>query len=221
MDLTLTEEQMQLKALVRDFCKKEIDHKAIWELVRKSVEIKTIEELRAIQPWNLVKKLHEVGLRQLAVPSEYGGGGFTVGENLTRVILGEEMGYAGGHLAARLLTKDWQTCAAIAVKATQEQKDWFFPKYMENPTGLCAHVITEPEGGTDIHLPYDEPGVTLRVVAHKDGDEWVINGNKMFSSAGGVGHFLIVLARTDKGGPISTSATTFWVLGGTQGYHLN
>jgi alkylation response protein AidB-like acyl-CoA dehydrogenase len=94
---------------------------------------------------------------------------------------------------------------------------------MENPVGLCAHVVSEPEGGTDIHLPYDKPGAALRVVAHKEGRDWVINGNKMFSSGGGVGGFLLALARTDKNGPISTSASAFWVLKDTPGvsFELN
>ena len=82
MGFILTEEQKQLKTLVRDFCKREVDQKLMWELVEKAGRAKTIEELRAIQPWDLIKKMHAVGLRQLAVPKEYGGGGFNIGHNL-------------------------------------------------------------------------------------------------------------------------------------------
>jgi alkylation response protein AidB-like acyl-CoA dehydrogenase len=130
---------------------------------------------------------------------------------------GEEAGYSGG-IAARLLTKDWQTCAVIAGKNTTEaQKDWFFEKFMKNPVGLCAHCQSEPGGTTDILLPYDEPGVALKVTAHKDGDDWVINGDKMFSSGGGISEFIFTAARTDKNGPVSKSTTLFWVTKDTPG----
>ena len=219
MDFKLTELQIQLKAMIKDFCKREVDMQQVWKLSEKAAAAKNVQELREAQPWDMIRKMHELGLRQLAVPTEYGGGGFTKGENLTRVLLGEELGYVGGPVG-RLLTKDWQTCAVIAgPNTTQAQKDWFFPKFMEDPIGLCAHSISEPQGTTDIDLPYDKPGVAGRVTAVKDGNEWVINGSKMFSSAGGVAQFIFTGARTDKEGPISKSMSLFWVFKDTPGLY--
>jgi alkylation response protein AidB-like acyl-CoA dehydrogenase len=224
MDFTLTEKQKQLMEIVRDLCKKHVDQKEIGELVSKAAVMQTLEEIRAIQPLGLIKKIHELGLRQLSVPTEYGGHGLAVGENLTRVLLAEEIGYLGGHFAARLLTKDWQTCSVIAgPNTTREQKDWFFPKFMENPVGICAHAVSEPQGSTDIHMPWDAPGVALKTFAQKDGNDWIINGHKMFSHGGGVADYIWLVARTDRDGPVSTSASVFWILKDTPGvtFHLN
>lgn len=74
-----------------------------------------------------------------------------------------------------------------------------------------AGTVSEPAGATDLHLPYDEPGAVGKVFAHKEGNEWVINGDKMFSSGGGIADLLQVATRTDKEGPWSKSMTMFWV----------
>ncbi len=217
MDFTLTEEQKQIKALIRQFAKKEVDIKLMWELSDKAAKSRTIEELRAIQPLDLIKKLHDVGLRQLCVPAEYGGGGITIGGCMTRVIAAEEAGYSMA-IGCRLLATPWNHCAAMAGNhTTKEQKDWFFTKFMEKPTLQVGFVGSEPSGMTDMSLPYDEPGYSVKVIAYRDGNEWVINGDKMFSSAGGAGGMFIVTARTDKKGPVSKSLSHFWVATDTPG----
>ncbi len=217
MDFTLTEEQKQIKALIRQFAKKEVDIKLMWELSDKAAKARTIEELRAIQPLDLIKKLHDVGLRQLCVPTEYGGGGITVGGGVTRAIASEEAGYSMA-IGCRLLASQWNHCAAMAgLHTPKEQQDWFFTKFMENPTLQVGTALSEPSGFTDISLPYDEPGYSLKVTAYKDENEWVINGDKMFSSAGGAGGMFITGARTDKSGPVTRSMTLFWVPTDTPG----
>ena len=62
MDFALTEEQKQIRTLVRDFCEKEVDQKRINELLRKNDAVKTIDEVRANYPWDLFEKAHELGL---------------------------------------------------------------------------------------------------------------------------------------------------------------
>ncbi len=79
-------------------------------------------------------------------------------------------------------------------------------------------TVSDPQGGTDPHLPYDEPGVALpSIFAYKDGDEWVINGDKMFCSGGAVADIITVAARTDKNGPVTESTTAFLVPTNTPG----
>lgn len=209
MDFQLSEEQNQIKALIRDFCKREVDDKRLWEIAQTAAT-SNVEELRANMPWDLVEKSHEVGLRQLAVPEKYGGGGFGLGGWLTRTLAAEEAGYSGGQFG-RLMTIPWKFCGDIDSCASEEQKDWFFKRFMENHRMYVAASISEPEGMTDISLPYDEPGVAMKTHAYKDGNEWVINGDKMWCSAGAVADLILVSARTDKKGPISKSMTQFWV----------
>ena len=86
MHFSLSEEQEQIKALVRQFCKREVDPKRMEEITAKSVAARTVEELRAVFPYDLLEKLHKVGLSQLCVPVEYGGGGVTHGGYLTRAV---------------------------------------------------------------------------------------------------------------------------------------
>ena len=211
MDFKLTEEQKQIKSLIRQFAKREVDIDHMWELSDKAARAKTLEELRAIQPMDLVKKLNDVGLRQLCVPTKYGGGGVTQGGCMTRAIASEEAGYSMA-IGCRLLATPWNHCAQIAgPHTTEEQKDWFFTQFMANPTMHVGHVGSEPSGMTDFSLPYDEPGYSMRTIAHKDGNEWVINGDKMFSSASPVANLIQVIARTDKNAPISKSLSCFFV----------
>lgn len=223
MDLSLTNEQKGLLERVRQFCDQEVDQAYIAGLVEQAATAKTVDDLRAIQPVKLIARAQELGLRQLAVPKEYGGEGVCVGENLTRCLLSEDFGYRGNHFAARLLTKEWQTCSVIAgCHTTQEQKDWFFPKFMTK-LGMCAHANSEPDGSTDAHLPWDEPGAALKTYAQKIDGEYIINGEKMFSHGGAVADFTWLLARTDLKGPVSESASVIWVLKDTPGvsYQLN
>ena len=217
MDFTLTEEQMQIKALVKEFCEREVDIKRVAEIEDKAAKVKTVEELRSFQPVSLIKKLHDVGLRQLAVPAKYGGGG---ANHMTLTVVGEQAGYSGTMMA--ILYIPWIVCYSLAHGlATEEQRDWFFTQFMENPTLDVAGTISEPSGGVDQHLPYDEPGVGMQTFAYKDGDEWVINGDKMFSSGAGTADLIQVAARTDKNGPVSQSFSWFWVRKDTPGVTIS
>lgn len=213
MDFTLTEEQKQIKALIREFCKREIDPKEMRELVDRATAATTIEELRACQPWHLLEKLHEVGLRQLAVPTEYGGGGVTRGGCLTRAIGGEEFGYHCEPLA-RIVTKTWGICARMEQAGiSDEQKAWFFKRFMDDPRLLIAGTSSEPSSAS---MGLYE-GAPMNTFVYKDGNEWVINGDKMFSHAGGVAGLIILTAQTSKEGPPSQSKSQFWVEKDTPG----
>jgi alkylation response protein AidB-like acyl-CoA dehydrogenase len=73
MDFSLTEEQKHIKALVKQFCQREVDQKRLEEIAATTLEAWTVEELRAVYPYDLLEKLHKVGLRQLQIPVKYGG----------------------------------------------------------------------------------------------------------------------------------------------------
>jgi alkylation response protein AidB-like acyl-CoA dehydrogenase len=211
LNFQFTEEQKQIRSLIREFAKREIDLNYMWELSDKAAHAKTLDELRAIQPLDLIKKLHDVGLREFCVPAKYGGGNATQGGCMTRAIASEEAGYSMA-IGCRLLATPWNHCAQIAgLHTTEEQKDWFFTQFMDNPIMQVGHVGSEPSSMTDFSLPYDEPGYSMKTKAYKDGNEWVINGDKSFSSAGGVADLCFVCARTDWEGPISKSFSMFWV----------
>jgi len=213
MDFTLTEEQKQIKALVKDFCEREIDNKRIDELEDKVHSAKTCEEVRSLFPRDILKKLHDVGLRQLAIPEKYGGGGPESGGNITSLLAAEEMGYRAGAAAVLLATPYIISKMVVGSPyVPEEQKEKFCTMFMNNPTIWLGGSASEPSGTTDAHLPYDEPGAALKdIFAYKDGNEWVINGEKMYCSGGAVADAILVPVRTDKEGPVTESTTAFQV----------
>ncbi len=213
MEFEFNEEQKQVKALVKDFCEREIDNKRIKDIENKVYNARTCDEVRAVFPRDLCQKLHDVGLRQLVVPAKYGGTEPETAGNITRTVAVEEMAYWSGG-AAVLLATPYMICGATLNSSyvTGEQKENFYSEYLQKPRMWLGGTVTDPAGGTDPHLPYDEPGVAIpSIFAHKDGNEWVINGDKMFCSGGATADMLGVLCRTDRKGPITQSATHFIV----------
>ena len=99
MDFELSEEQKQIKELVKDFCKREIDPKRIREIEQKVYNAKTCAEVKAVFPRDLLVKLNDAGLRQLCIPARYGGTAPESGGNVTRALAVEEMAYLTGGAA--------------------------------------------------------------------------------------------------------------------------
>jgi len=210
MDFSLTDEQWQIKQLVKQFCKRELDFKRIKELDEKTTQARTVEELKAAFPYDIYQKVFDVGLRQILIPLKYGGTAPEKDVNQTMAIVNEEAGYWGG--AAFLMTPIGAFTSTANTYITEEQKKWLFSQLLTNPRFMVGQTVSEPAGATDIHLPYDDGGSSiLQVTAHKDGNEWVLNGSKMYGSLIGVADYLMVAARTDKNASVSQAMTYFWV----------
>ena len=96
----------------------------------------------------------------------------------------------------------------LARFGTQEQKDRYLTALLSGEIFSCFSM-TEPQGGSDPRV------FTTRAV--RDGDEWVLNGRKYFSSNASVASFFIIVAITDPGVPVHKGASTFLVPAGTPG----
>jgi butyryl-CoA dehydrogenase len=213
MDFHLTEEQKSLKALAREFCKKEFPEGPIatWREIMSRRYAAPQDRV----PWDWMTKLHKAGFKTLTAPEKYGGGGagaltaFVVTEELTR------MGGAVG-IVARQCFSSSELMAAV-MGNNPELQDEFIPQDVNNPHFIfgSAHCEAEPNG--DIVWPYDESGDVMKTFAYRDGDEYVINGEKAWVTAGSVATVFVLHARTTKNAPVSKSISMFLVPANTPG----
>ena len=173
MTLTSTETRTQMTNLVREF-------------VRRDVEpVASHYENEDIYPQDLVDKMAEMGLFGIMIPEEYGGLGL---DYTTFAMIFEELSRGWMSLTGPIGTHHI-LAYVISTYGTEEMKHRFLPKMAEGIIrgGLA---LTEPSGGSDMQ--------NLQTSAVRDGEEYVINGNKMFISNGASGNAFAVLARTDK-----------------------
>ena len=173
MVVTSAEARSQIVALVRDFVRREVEPVAA-ELDREDRV-----------PHDLINQMKELGLFGITVPEEYGGLGLdyttfaTIFEELSMGLMSLSGAIGTHHILTYTLTH----------YGTEEQKQRFLPDLASGKKrgGLA---LTEPGGGTDV--------ANLQTTATKDGEEYVINGSKMFITNGRYGDMFCLLARTDR-----------------------
>jgi alkylation response protein AidB-like acyl-CoA dehydrogenase len=132
------------------------------------------------------KILHENGLLGLSWPKEYGGAGLTP---LETVVLAEEFMKAGVPMGGSNDVFGIQMVGNTIIEwGTEEQKRHFLPRILSGEDLWCQGY-SEPNAGSDLG--------NLGCKAERDGDEWIINGQKIWTSAGHLANWIFVLARTD------------------------
>jgi alkylation response protein AidB-like acyl-CoA dehydrogenase len=213
MDFELNEEQKALVALAKDFCRREAGPEYVNEILARKEEDRI--------PWELLKKIHEVGFPLLTLPEKYGGRDVDL---LTRVVLADTMGQYG-ILVGGMLSTNWRYCTDIAVLGTEEQQEMIFNRIINEPYFSMGEGGNEPDHGCDVVFPHDEPGDGMDTFAYRDGDEYVINGEKCFigmpNTGGEPGGLLWVFARTDKNKPLSQGVSCFLMPTETPGFSVS
>ncbi|CAH0547145.1 unnamed protein product [Brassicogethes aeneus] len=190
----LSEEQKEFQELARKFTKEEI------------IPVAAEHDKTGKYPWEIVKKAHSLGLMNGGVEPEFGGIGLGI---LEGCIVAEELGYGcTGIMTALEANSLGQTPVIIA--GNKEQKKKYLGRLIEEPL-VAAYCVTEPGAGSDVN------GVKTK--AEKKGDDWIINGQKMWITNGGVANWYFVLARTnpDPKAPASKAFTGFIVERDTPG----
>jgi len=205
IDFELTEEQLTWQKIAHDFSEKEI--RPIAGTLDRS------EDLLADFPWDMIKKGSKLGLRTLALPKEYGGPNLDM---LTWLVIIDELGYADIS-CAKIFSQCWKLSRGIASNGTQAQKDRFLPAFRDDDTYLLTGAQTEPESGSDSHLPYDAPDAGVKLSAERVGDHYILNGRKHFISHAPVAKLLNITARTDKTVGTSVGTSSFLVPRDTPG----
>ena len=184
MDFDLSDEQKTWKKIVHDFAAKEIKPKAR--------EVDEKEEFN----WDAVRKGGPIGLLGMSIPEVYGGSNV---DSISNAIAMEELGWGCGSTALAFTAHNGLGTAPIALYGSEELKKKWLPLVAAGKNKLGALALTEPGAGSDI-----QGGVLTK--AEKQGDEWVINGAKMWCTNAGIAEYIITLVRTDpKGGSKSLS----------------
>jgi short-chain 2-methylacyl-CoA dehydrogenase len=160
-------------------------------------------------PYDIVRRMGEMGLFGLPFPEEYGGMG---GDFLALCVALEEFARVDSSVAITLEAAVSLGAMPVYRFGTEEQKRQWLPRLCAG-TALAAFGLTEPGGGTDA-------GAT-RTTARLDGDEWVVNGTKAFITNSGtdITAFVTVTART--GGTDEREISTIVVPSGTPGFTVS
>ena len=173
VSFALTDEQRDLQALAHDFAVKEIRPKA------------AEYDEHQTHPADIVEKAHALGLMNVHIPEELGGPGLSIFDG---ILIGEELSWGCSGIAVTLVANTLGS-APVLLAGTEEQRREWLPPLLEEPL-LCSFALTEPNAGSDVS------GIQTTALRH--GDEYVINGSKMFISNAGHAAWIVVFASTDK-----------------------
>jgi acyl-CoA dehydrogenase len=188
----LTEEQQALKDLADKFAAAEI------------IPVAAHHDRTGEYPWALIRRAHELGLINFHIPEAYGGLGLGLMEE---VIVGEALAFGCSGVATAILGNSLAQ-APLLLGGSDELKRKYLSRCVEAPV-MCAYCVTEPSAGSDV--------AGIRTRAEKQGDKWVLNGQKMWITNGGVANWYFVLAKTDQQARPGKAFTGFIVEADTPG----
>jgi alkylation response protein AidB-like acyl-CoA dehydrogenase len=175
MEFELSAEQQMWRESVHDFAEKEV----------KSRARETDEQARF--NWEAVKKMGPLGLLGLNVPEAYGGAGV---DAISAAIAIEELGWACGSTALAIAAHNGLACAPVAVFGSDELKARWLPRLASGQGKLGALALTEPGAGSDL-------AGGVRTTAVVEGDSWIIDGQKMWTTNASIADVIVTLCRTD------------------------
>ena len=172
MDFNYNENQQMIAQMIRDFGEKEIRPNLMkWD---ESQEF----------PIEVFRKLGELGLMGVLVPTEYGGSGFSYFEYITAI---SEISKICGSIGLSVAAHNSLCTGHILTFGNEEQKKKYLPK-LATAEHIGAWALTEPNTGSD--------AMRMKCTAKKEGDDWVINGTKCWITHGITGDVVVVIART-------------------------
>ena len=179
MIFELNEEQIAIQKMARDFAEKEI--------MPYARDLDEKEEF----PWEILRKLHSVGLHDLAVPEEYGGPGI---DSLSYSLIIEQIarGCAGVTVTSSA-NGNSLALYPLLIGGNEEQKQRFLVPICEKGD-LVSFSLTEPDAGSDIS--------SVATTARRDGNDYIINGTKCFITNASYSNYHTVFANVIDGSGI-------------------
>ncbi len=172
ISFSLTEEQLALQEMAREFAEKEMKPNAA-----KYDKGDVFAE-------DVMKKAFEVGFLTCTVPKEYGGGGLS---DIDTVIISEELAAGCAGMYTTMMVNALAYTPVILYGNDEQKKEFLTPQ--TEKMSFAAFCLTEREAGSDAG--------SMKTKAKKVGDEYVINGSKCFISNGGIANFYVVFANSN------------------------
>jgi acyl-CoA dehydrogenase len=173
VSFALNDEQRALRELAREF--------ALNEIRPKAAEY----DEHSTHPADIIAKAHELGLMNPHLPEDLGGLGLP---GFDGMLIGEELAWGCSGVAVSIVANTLGA-APVLIAGTDEQKRQWLAPLLEEPL-LCAFGLTEPDAGSDV--------ARIKTTAERRGDEYVLNGSKMFITNAGHASWTVVFAKTDK-----------------------
>jgi acyl-CoA dehydrogenase len=170
----LTGEQRDLRALAHEFAEKEIRPRA------------ADYDEHSTHPEDVIAKAHELGLMNIHIPEEFGGPGLSIFDG---ILVGEELSWGCSGITVSIIANTLGSAPVVLAGTDEQKREWLSP-LIEEPV-LCSFALTEPNAGSDVS--------GIQTTAVRDGNDYVLNGSKMFISNAGHAAWMIVFASTDKG----------------------
>ncbi len=174
MNFELTSEEKLVQETAREFAQKEL--KPIASEIDKNHKI----------PDEIIKKLSELGFFGVYIPEEYGGAGLSF---LSYILVVEEISKVCASTGVMLSVHNSLTCNSIYMLGTEEQRSKYLPELTSGKKIGCF-MLTEPEAGSD--------AANISTSIEKEGDFYVVNGNKIFVTNGGYRGYGILFATHNK-----------------------
>jgi acyl-CoA dehydrogenase len=170
---SLSDEQRAIQKLAHEFAQKEI------------APVAAEYDHTAKFAWPVLEKAYEVGLMNLNIPEEYGGGGLDL---LDECLVSEELSWGCAGIGAAI-GLNALAALPILLAGTQEQKKTYLNR-LARENQLAAYALSEPAAGSDV--------VGIQTTAQRQGDEYILTGTKNFITNASVARFYVVFAYTDK-----------------------
>ncbi|MCK4414272.1 MAG: acyl-CoA dehydrogenase [Candidatus Eisenbacteria sp.] len=173
MDFALTEEQQMIQQTAREFAENELIPIA-----------EAVDETRE-PPMEAVKKLGGLGFLGMLVPEEYGGAGL---DDVSYVLAMEEIARGCASTCVIMDVNNSLVCEPLRMFANEEQKKKYLVPLAQG-IKLGAYCLTEADAGSDAG--------NVKTRAVEDGDDYILNGTKLFVTNGGIANVFLVFASTD------------------------
>ncbi len=176
IDLELSEEQRAIQDTARQFCRDFV--------IPQAAELDRTMDY----PWEICKAAHETGLLNLSIPESAGGAGISM---VDRQIIIEEIAYGCTGISTVLMANDLAIAPVLISENQDAIADFIRPMTELNNARprMAAYCVTEPDAGSDV--------AAIRTTAKKVGEEYVLNGSKMWITNGSAANWFYVLATMD------------------------